>query len=45
MRSKEPGWTSAKLDEPSQKAYLCYVFLATLQELIIQHLDAAILEG
>ena len=28
-----------------QKAFMCYVFLATLQELIIQHLDAALLEG
>jgi hypothetical protein len=26
-----------------QKGFLCYVFLATLQELIIQHLDRAIL--
>ncbi|MDX2188050.1 MAG: hypothetical protein SFV32_14035 [Opitutaceae bacterium] len=26
-----------------QKAFLCYVFLATLQDLIIQHLDRAIL--
>jgi len=39
------GVDSAELDESSQKACLCYVFLATLQELIIQHLDAAILEG
>jgi hypothetical protein len=29
----------------AQKAFMCYVFLATLQELIIQHLDSAILNG
>ena len=34
-----------ELDEPVRKAFLAYVFLATLQELIIQHLDSAILEG
>jgi hypothetical protein len=34
-----------KLGEADQKGYMGYVFLATLQELIIQHLDAAILEG
>ena len=34
-----------KLGEAAQKAYMGYVFLATLQELIIQHLDATILEG
>lgn len=28
-----------------QKPYMCYVFLGTIQELIIQHLDAAILRG
>ncbi len=28
-----------------QKAFMCYVFLATVQELIIQHLDSALLEG
>jgi hypothetical protein len=39
------GVDAAKLDEGAQKSYLCYVFLATLQELIIQHLDDAILEG
>ncbi len=33
------------LAEPVRKAYLGYVFLATLQELIIQHLDSSILEG
>ncbi|MFA5057877.1 MAG: hypothetical protein WC485_07165 [Opitutaceae bacterium] len=39
------GVDVAQLGEPVQKAFLCYVFLATLQELIIQHLDTAILEG
>jgi hypothetical protein len=39
------GVDVAGLDEVVQKIYLCYVFLATLQELIIQHLDSAILEG
>jgi hypothetical protein len=39
------GVDIGKLGEPAQKAYMGYVFLATLQELIIQHLDAAILEG
>lgn len=34
-----------ELEEPVRKAFLCYLFLATLQELIIQHLDATILEG
>jgi hypothetical protein len=28
-----------------QKPFMCYVFLGTIQELIIQHLDAAILRG
>lgn len=32
-----------RLDEPVRKAYLGYIFLAMLQELIIQHLDATIL--
>ena len=31
------------LDEPLRKAFLCYLFLATVQELIIQHLDESIL--
>jgi hypothetical protein len=39
------GLDTDTLDETTQKAYLCYVFLATLQELIIQHLDGAILDG
>ena len=33
------------LDEPLRKAFMCYLFLATIQELIIQHLDASILES
>lgn len=33
------------LEEPVRKAFMCYLFLATLQELIIQHLDATILES
>jgi hypothetical protein len=33
------------LNEALQKPYMCYVFLGTIQELIIQHLDAAILRG
>jgi hypothetical protein len=32
------------LDEPLRKAFMCYLFLATIQELIIQHLDESILE-
>jgi hypothetical protein len=31
------------LDEPVRKAFMCYLFLATVQELIIQHLDSTIL--
>jgi hypothetical protein len=33
------------LGEPVRKAFLAYLFLATIQELIIQHLDETILEG
>jgi hypothetical protein len=33
----------AKLDEPVRKAFMCYLFLATIQELIIQHLDSSII--
>jgi len=33
------------LEEPSRKAFMCYLFLATIQELIIQHLDSSILEN
>jgi hypothetical protein len=32
------------LDDPLRKAFMCYLFLATVQELIIQHLDESILE-
>ena len=35
----------AKLDEPLRRAFMCYLFLATVQELIIQHLDSTILES
>ena len=34
-----------RLDEPVRKAFMCYLFLATIQELIIQHLDSSILES
>ncbi|QYM80203.1 hypothetical protein K0B96_06195 [Horticoccus luteus] len=33
------------LEEPVQKAFMAYLFLATLQELIIQHLDSSILDS
>ena len=33
----------AKLPEPVRKAFMCYLFLATLQELIIQRLDESII--
>lgn len=33
------------LPEPTRKAFMCYLFLATTQELIIEHLDSSILEG
>lgn len=33
------------LPEPARKAFMCYLFLATIQELIIQHLDSSILEN
>jgi hypothetical protein len=32
-----------ELEEPLRKAFMCYLFLATIQELIIQHLDESIL--
>ncbi len=32
------------MSEPVKKAFMAYVFLATLQELIIHHLDSTILE-
>jgi hypothetical protein len=31
------------LAEPVRKAFMCYLFLATVQELIIQHLDSTII--
>ncbi len=31
------------LAEPLRRAFMCYLFLATIQELIIQHLDESIL--
>lgn len=31
------------LEDPLRKAFMCYLFLATIQELIIQHLDESIL--
>lgn len=31
------------LEDPLRKAFMCYLFLATIQELIIQHLDETIL--
>jgi len=31
------------LAEPVRKAFTCYLFLATIQELIIQHLDSSII--
>lgn len=34
-----------QLPESLQKPFMCYVFLGTIQELIIQHLDTAILRG
>ena len=34
-----------ELEDPLRRAFMCYVFLATIQELIIQHLDSSILEG
>jgi hypothetical protein len=35
----------AQLEPTVEQAFVCYVFLATLQELIIRHLDTAMLEG
>ena len=32
-----------QLADPVRKAFMCYLFLATIQELIIQHLDESIL--
>jgi hypothetical protein len=39
------GADITQLSAATAKAFMCYVFLATLQELIIQHLDSAILDG
>jgi hypothetical protein len=39
------GVDMEKLPEALQKPFMCYVFLGTIQELIIQHLDSAILRG
>jgi len=33
----------ADLEEGVRKAFVCYLFLATIQELIIQHLDSSII--
>ena len=33
------------LEEALRKAFMCYLFLATVQELIIQHLDTSILDS
>ena len=33
------------LEETTRKAFMCYIFLATIQELIIEHLDSSILDG
>lgn len=34
-----------QLEEATRKAFMAYLFLATLQELIIQHLDSSIIES
>ncbi len=34
-----------QLAEPVRRAFMCYVFLATLQDLVLSHLDTAILGG
>ncbi|MBC7366255.1 MAG: hypothetical protein H7343_05485 [Undibacterium sp.] len=34
-----------ELSEPVRKAFMCYLFLATVQELIIQYLDSSIIES
>ena len=33
----------ARLDAPTRKAFMCYLFLATIQEYIIQRLDESII--
>lgn len=35
----------SQFEEPLRKAFMCYLFLATVQELIIQHLDSSIIES
>ena len=35
----------AELPESQRKAFMCYLFLATIQELIIQHLDSSIIDS
>jgi hypothetical protein len=35
----------SELEEPVRRAFMCYLFLATVQELIIQHLDTSILDS
>jgi hypothetical protein len=35
----------SRLPRDVNRAFRCYVFLATLQEVIIQHLDESILGG
>ncbi len=37
--------TLGNLDETERRAFAAYLFLATLQELIIQHLDPTVMEG
>ena len=34
-----------QMSEAVRKAFMCYLFLATVQELIIQHLDSSIIES
>lgn len=34
-----------QMTEVVRKAFMCYLFLATVQELIIQHLDSSIIES
>jgi hypothetical protein len=34
-----------QMGEAVRKAFMCYLFLATVQELIIQHLDSSIIES
>lgn len=34
-----------EMPEPQRRAFAAYVFLATLQEVLVQHLDPTILEG